>query len=1435
MTWDASPWGRKSRSVVTSGCGAGRVTSGHGVGRGVRPRCPHPCYASQALLALGLLVLLSPASCSHMEKPPDKGGFPQGKCRDPSGGVPKRAPAEACGPCAESPDDAASVVPPSASAAPQAQSPRPLTSTVSPDLMTLSVSDLPPSLSASPPPEPPLPLDSLSPPPPALPPSPPHRLDSFASLRSPTASASPPPEATLTLSQCGSMAMAVPPGPAQEGPSPDSCWLASVPAITGLDPTSHPIPTLSWWHAAAKALCLSTSKRFQVPQEHTSCHPQEAAVWGGPTDRQVEAGSPAFFNPDVQKLLEIQITKRAELKLWKEKEKEGSDHHLNSLQNMLKTFGDEQDIMHPQPFWNTNITPEQLPSPLTPPRPEALGDHLQQKYSQLFWGLPFLHSESLVAAVRLSCSTLELPSVLFNGISNALPSQMQAKESPLFLQPQPLPHPEAQLQPLTPTMPQPQAPPLAPVLIQAHPQPSVPTALLSSTSRTRACEESCHTIQNEAQSSIPSVIQYLECHFLKKQLESESSLPSVVQRSQAAFGSLSPILPQDSRTSEAHKSDSILPGDFISPELRRQLEQHLQERFIQQQWGLPGGIQESLELMQPQGKLPGMCQAKNQHGLSRPSESRKNIKKTRYPGRFRHLGSSHVCHRANSQPGKDPVKDLRHSLRKVPKYNTSERSENSPVKFLGADSEKEPKSESMRQLEIDSGNYKLREPNKKPLENTLVVHLGRKLEQIIEGQIPVSVRCSRLAASHTLPKSDMHIETGNLASLEGQEHCMNTTQELFFLDPGTLQMLEAHMSRFQMRHRWCLPLKVLETINLLKTRKAQSSSLRQSAFPCSATHESWTSSRAKAAKFWGENPQAGRGEKTTEKKSESTLESPLPAPSPVGKEVQRTLRWDPARKDHGPSEATQSGQEGRQPFQPLTPSIVGRAWESRSVLGAQRSILELTPSQSVARKGPGEESARCALGGPSPSVARLEMSYESQSSGAEETREVVVVKRSSELQLQDRDILRTSVLAKSQNMNVDLRGSGTPGTSKSPPPPRMSVGDPGRTYLKARLLSEIKLRVEVGTESEPQGRPVDVLLQDCATEVILRGCATDVLLASDILASQASHSRPQSMSSEDMPVSQVFSDLMAPGGSSLRQQDPKIPNLQDPWKSQSKISAPADERRNCRKPKPKEHEEGLARLGASPAQGMNQPAQDKKLVESLGIKSPQLPAEKGQAPAEGHFKKRMKHFVQWIFPNKKDKGQDEPPQKAKPVLASGQSRGVVKSKSVCMDRGAAEAHALMTAVGEILEEKMALQQGLHASKLSSQKEIQGPVDGPSLPHRAPFYSEHRRVMSDTACHHKHTLEGQSRPTRNRWIRDRCRNLWKNMGFKISNRALPPSEPVPPVSSQKHVPRMWGASGCPHHCPRHCLREYVLSGQLEQASAAVLSRKTIQENSQCMPG
>ena len=39
-----------------------------------------------------------------------------------------------------------------------------------------------------------------------------------------------------------------------------------------------------------------------------------------------QAGSPSFVNPDVQKLLEILITERTELKMWKEREKMGVGH-----------------------------------------------------------------------------------------------------------------------------------------------------------------------------------------------------------------------------------------------------------------------------------------------------------------------------------------------------------------------------------------------------------------------------------------------------------------------------------------------------------------------------------------------------------------------------------------------------------------------------------------------------------------------------------------------------------------------------------------------------------------------------------------------------------------------------------------------------------------------------------------------------------------------------------------------------------------------------------------------------------------------------------------------------------------------------------------------------------------------------------------------------
>ena len=76
---------------------------------------------------------------------------------------------------------------------------------------------------------------------------------------------------------------------------------------------------------------------LESQKESLPLYPPEASFWGDPRNRQVEAGSLTFINPDVQELLEILITKRVELKFWKEKEKEEeAGYHLNSLGERIK-------------------------------------------------------------------------------------------------------------------------------------------------------------------------------------------------------------------------------------------------------------------------------------------------------------------------------------------------------------------------------------------------------------------------------------------------------------------------------------------------------------------------------------------------------------------------------------------------------------------------------------------------------------------------------------------------------------------------------------------------------------------------------------------------------------------------------------------------------------------------------------------------------------------------------------------------------------------------------------------------------------------------------------------------------------------------------------------------------------------------------------------
>ncbi|KAF4008354.1 hypothetical protein G4228_020078 [Cervus hanglu yarkandensis] len=150
----------------------------------------------------------------------------------------------------------------------------------------------------------------------------------------------------LTLTQGDSTTLAL--GTTPHRSSLHSPWR---PAISGLVQSNSPGSALAWWQEAATAWSFSTSTHLESQKESLPLFPPEASFWGDPRNRQVEAGSLAFINPDVQELLEILITKRVELKFWKEKEKEEEEgYSLNSLGKRIESLGHKQDTLGHQHF-----------------------------------------------------------------------------------------------------------------------------------------------------------------------------------------------------------------------------------------------------------------------------------------------------------------------------------------------------------------------------------------------------------------------------------------------------------------------------------------------------------------------------------------------------------------------------------------------------------------------------------------------------------------------------------------------------------------------------------------------------------------------------------------------------------------------------------------------------------------------------------------------------------------------------------------------------------------------------------------------------------------------------------------------------------------------------------------------------------------------------
>ncbi|XP_036116275.1 spermatogenesis-associated protein 31A1-like [Molossus molossus] len=1083
--------------------------------------------------------------------------------------------------------------------------------------------------------------------------------------------------------------------------------------------------------ATARALCLSVSSQCESQQEHPSHHPPEASLQEDPTNRQAESNTLSLLSSDEQNLLEIQVTKKINIKNLKENEKDtlypeqmNPNFHLNPLGNTWKSLGAEQDTTTSQPFRSMKDKQEQLPG-------------LYFLYNQGFSGLPSLHSESLVATSSIpeNSSALQSPSFSVNGFLNACPTQLQAKVSPLLSHSQPKGHLEFPPQPLFPSMLQFQLPPVAQVQTQGHLQSSPPALPPSYPPKIRACGVSCPAAQNKPQPWIPREIQHPERPLLQKQLASGWDSSSAVRRSQEVFSPFTSNCPKD----------SILPENFpISPKCQEQQEHHLQKWPMRHSWELSPKIQEPLELRQHQSEVPGTCQATGKHGPSQPSSCT--------------AGSSKDAQKAGPPLRQGPGKAPGH----LPRV-----SESSLVLLQRVGS---GESESDLALSRSDSGSELPRNLDRHLENAQKGHVGGRLGQGSRNLTPVSVHRPWLAVGHSSANADTHMETRNLGTIEGREPCVNTCRGVSFLPRDSRRELEAHLTKFSVRHRWGLPLKLLKAMNLFKVKKAVASPGLQLAFVPSSTCASGAYSIVKSDGSLGKPPPACPGEKVNTEESVPTLARPLPARSPVCEDTQSALGGTPSGDDHGSSTASLTRREGRPPSQSLS-----RPWQSRTAEWVERGSLGPGPSSAMARNEPRGKGRGGASQGPPHRVTVLDMNLGSQSSRTKEARETMEASSSPALQPE----LGTNVLAKSEDMNAHVRSLEAAGTSESSLFPRMSVlHNPGKPCLKKKFFNEFKSKGKVQFKNQPQD------------------CPTLMSLAANNLASQVPQGHSQRLPTAHGPASHVLCGLKAFRRSSLRKQEPRISNGQDTWKKQIKMIAPFYKGEECRRPNPREHADGPEKLGTSQATKMSPSAK----AEGTGDAVEQ---EKNQDFPESVFRQRMRLFCQWISPHKEISGEDAL-QKYKPKSATAQSQGPGKSRLV-IDSKIPEAQTVIAAVGQILEEKMAIHHRLNSTKLKGHKqESEAPVYGCFR------YPEKGSMMSHSTYSHQANPPAESCFGRDRQVRHTESLTTVQVNDDLSAQSclpsMPPKKTMSPVHPQQYKPKMPGTRGHHQHCPRHCLSQ-----------------------------
>ncbi|XP_052584014.1 iron-sulfur cluster assembly 1 homolog, mitochondrial isoform X1 [Peromyscus californicus insignis] len=501
----------------------------------------------------------------------------------------------------------------------------------------------------------------------------------------------------------------------------------------------------------------------------------------------------------------------------------GLEYHLPAPWKLLGSTVIDQDTPVPKTGLNLKGKPGQFGISEQLLCVKVLEGDLGQKHSQLFWGLPSLHSESIVATllVPLNSYSLEPEFVLFNGVCKAATAPILDHGSPALPQPRTLPLTFVHPQPFPNIEPQPPTLPFAQVHPQAHMQSPLPPVQLSPL----PCGS---TLQIPQSRTVPGVFggnEQLQSHLLQNHQAGLWDLVPGYQPYETAFGLLIPGFPLVSQPSQDYASIPSTGHFHFSSELQDNLGPYGPNNPTPLWHYQPCSRTGVLEAMGPQykptGTPPHSCKrAHPQHSVHWGQSS--SDLRTEEPSH-----SESFCESFSMKPQlrKDVAKNLGQILGKCPLDNPQMISGCYVLNSLRVVPETEEKWVCHSRIDLKKERLSIsrKSLDQRQARSALRLHVSSKLWQITMGRIPTKVCCSWLAEDVPLWNSPL-----------GNTYCNTAIPKIPFLDHKTQKMLEAHLIRFRVSQKWGLPLKVIESIKFYMLREAKTWPFPQSDVPSSS-------------------------------------------------------------------------------------------------------------------------------------------------------------------------------------------------------------------------------------------------------------------------------------------------------------------------------------------------------------------------------------------------------------------------------------------------------------------------------------------------------------------------------------------------------------------------------------------------------------------------